>query len=63
MSNKYPEYTKGEYIPNDKRICNVIVCKDCEKEWLLGQTNSDGSRADKGHRITLRLNPTLIVRT
>ena len=63
MSKKYPEYIEGERIPINERICNVIVCKDCGKEWLLGQTNSDGTRPDKGHSITIRLNPTLISRT
>jgi len=60
MSDEYPEYIKGEPYSSIMRPCNVIICKDCGEEWLLGQRNKDGTRPDDGHNITLRKNPTLI---
>lgn len=60
MSLNYPEYIEGDPIPSSKRICNVVICKDCDFECLLGQRNKDGTRPDDGHNITMRKNPTLI---
>ena len=56
MSDKYPEHKVGDVIRPDKRKCNVMVCLDCGKEFLLGE------KGHQSHRLTLRKNATLIDR-
>lgn len=60
--SKFPIYIAGDPIPFNRRICNVIICKKCGEEFLLGATKSDGTRLDKGHYITIRQEPTLIAK-
>ena len=59
MRDKYTKHIQGDVVPEGYYVCNVVICKSCKAEFLLGQRCST-CWPQLGASYKLRKHPTIL---